>query len=330
MKGVDLSVEFCGLKLRNPLILTPGPMTQDGESILQAARYGAGAVINRSIEKKGGKDPMPCLSSLGGGILNATTASASSVDDWIEREFPKAKKAGIPIIGSIFVLKAKSAIAEYTELAGKVADAGAAMLHVVTNYVDMSLDEARAIIASVKKTSDLPVCVNLNYAYDIERVGGLMRKAGADAALVVDGPWAMKIDVSTGMPIIGSPDGTGHLCGRPVHPLSVYCVYKLAKAVDMPLIGSGGVYSGEDALELMMAGATAVGLQSSVITGGFEKIREIRDEMSQILEEQGVKSVKDIVGKTIRLVKGRTEKDIKYHEKGNISLSEMRKILRNP
>jgi dihydroorotate dehydrogenase (NAD+) catalytic subunit len=327
--GTDLSTEICGIKLKNPIIVTPGPLTRDGEAVQRAAKNGAAAAIIRSIAMEGGRDPEPCFAPLNGGILNATTFSDLGLDEWMKKEFSKAKKAGIPVIGSIFVPRGKATASEYLELAEKVGEAGVDMLHIVTNYVVLSYDEARKIIKAVKRACDLPICVNLNYTDNIDLVGEKMKKAGADAALAVDAPWAMKINVETGMPTLGSPDGTGHLSGRPMHPLAVYSVYKLAKKVDLPLIGSTGVSSGEDAIEIMMAGASAVGLQSTLILEGDEKILRIIDEMKEILKKQKVKSVKEIIGKTVKLMKSQTEKDMKYHRNGSCSLEEMRKILRN-
>ena len=311
--NTDLSTEICGIKLKNPIIVTPGPLTRDGEAIQRAAKNGAAAAIIRSIGMEGGKDPEPCFAPLNGGILNATTFSDLGLDEWIKKEFSKAKKAGIPVIGSIFVPRGKATASEYLELAQKVGEAGVDMLHIVTNYVILSYDEAREIVKAVKRACDLPICVNLNYTDNIDVVGEKMKKAGADAALAVDAPWAMKIDVGTGMPVLGSPDGTGHLSGRPMHPLAVYSVYKLTRKVDLPLIGSTGVSSGEDAIELMMAGAKAVGLQSALILGGDETIPRVIDEIKEILEKQKIRSIKDIIGKTVRLVKSRTEKELKYH-----------------
>jgi ferredoxin len=145
----------------------------------------------------------------------------------------------------------------------------------------------------------------------MELAGKPIEKAGADAIMAINGPWGMRINVETGRPMLGGLRGIAHFCGAPIFPMAVFASYVLSNTVKIPILGGGGVFTGEDAVELLMAGATAVGSCTGVMMrGGPESAAMIIKEMEDTLERRGNNSVREIIGYTRQFLKGRTREDL--------------------
>jgi dihydroorotate dehydrogenase (NAD+) catalytic subunit len=294
----DLSVEVAGLKLRNPLILAAGVLGVTGLSLRRVAEAGAGAVVTKSI----GPEPRegyanPSLLETSFGFLNAMGLPNPGAEEF-RHEVKDAKKGGVPLIVSIFGASKR----EFAHVGSLMERAGADALelniscpHAEVSDFGQSPDLTYGVVEAVKKSVEIPVFVKLTpNVTDIVTIAKKAEKAGADALTCVNTFRAMAIDVETCRPILANK--IGGLSGPAVKPLAVRCVYEVSKAVKIPVIGCGGVTGWEDAVEFLLAGASAVQIGSAIALKGLEIFREIREGIRAYLERKGYGSVKEIVG----------------------------------
>ncbi|HJX24120.1 MAG TPA: 4Fe-4S binding protein, partial [Candidatus Bathyarchaeia archaeon] len=305
MSKVDLSVDFCGLRLRNPLVLAAGaPGTFSGESILRAAKYGVAAIMTYAVGPEPCVIDRPTFAFVSGGLLNTTTFSDVSEDRWIKKEIPAAKKAGIPIFTGVDL---RFGIDAMQKTARKLTEAGVDMLVVAT----MDPKDLPPLVKLVGEVTDLPIIGKIGPSPHMEMVGEPIERAGADAIMAINGPWGMRINVETGKPMLGSLRGVAHFCGAPIFPLAVFATYVLSSTVKIPILGGGGVTTGEDIVELLMAGATAVGSCTGVmIRGGPESAGLMIKELETTLDRRGTRSAREIIACTKDFLKGRTRNDL--------------------
>jgi dihydroorotate dehydrogenase (NAD+) catalytic subunit len=260
-----LSLTLTGLKLRNPLMLAAGIMGTTGGSLKRMAESGAGAVVTKSIgiEPKNGHSN-PTMVAVDCGYLNAMGLPNPSYKNF-QGEIDVAKEGGVPVIASIFGASAD----EFSRIAGELsADAFELNLscpHACGYGSQVGSDPAlvEEITAAVKNATSMPVWVKLTpNVTDITTIGLAAQKGGADAVVAINTVRAMAIDIESGYPILGNR--FGGLSGRAIKPAAIKCVYDLYEALDIPVIGVGGISSMEDAIEFIMAGALAVQIGSAV------------------------------------------------------------------
>jgi len=248
---VDISVSAGGVKLKNPTILASGILGSTGASLRRIAKCGAGAVVTKSIgveEREGYAGPN--LIRLEHGFLNALGL---------------AKKGGVPVIASIFG-KNKEEFVEVAEGLSRDADALELNLscpHARGYGADIGCDAPLVgkIVKDVKKAVSIPVWVKLTLHSDITLVGRTAARAGADALVAINTVRATAIDIESGYPMLGNK--VGGLSGAAIKPIALRCVYDLYP-VGIPIIGVGGVSSWQDAVEFILAGASAVQIGSAV------------------------------------------------------------------
>ncbi len=299
----DLSLEFLGFKMRNPTILASGILGVTASSLRFVAENGAGAVTIKSISKDPRKGhEMPIVHSYGHGLLNAVGYSNPGYINALE-EFSSLSNIGAPIIASVVAKDAE----EFAFLAKNFADKldfDALELPLscphTPGYGTMaghSTPEATfEITKAVKKSTKLPIIIKLSpNAPNIASVAKAAQKAGADAICAVNtaGP-GMAIDVNSGKKMLGF--GMGGLSGEALKPLALRTVYDIYEAVDIPIIGTGGVSTGRDALQMIMAGATCVGIGTAVATRGVDVFTKVCNEISEIMEKNNYKKITDLIG----------------------------------
>jgi dihydroorotate dehydrogenase (NAD+) catalytic subunit len=260
-----LSLTLTGLKLSNPLMLAAGIMGTTGGSLKRMAESGAGAVVTKSIgiEPKSGHSN-PTMVDVDCGYLNAMGLPNPSYKNF-QGEIDVAKEGGVPVIASIFGASAD----EFSRIAGALcADAFELNLscpHACGYGSQVGSDPAlvEEITAAVKNETRVPVWVKLTpNVTDIAAIGLAAQKGGADAVVAINTVRAMAIDIESGYPILGNR--FGGLSGRAIKPAAIKCVYDLYEALDIPVIGVGGISSWKDAIEFIMAGALAVEIGSAV------------------------------------------------------------------
>jgi dihydroorotate dehydrogenase (NAD+) catalytic subunit len=302
-----LGVQLCGVDLPNPLILASGILGTEAELLARVARNGAGAVTAKScsLEPRAGH-PNPTVLAWEHGLINAVGLANPGVQAEIaELARTKAllRPLGVPLIASVFA----DTVENFARVAERLAEAGPHLLEVNISCPNVhdefgtpfAADAAAAadVTAAVKAAvvGRVPVLVKLSpNVADIAAVAEAVEAAGADGITAINTLAGMVIDVYARRPILANR--IGGLSGPAIRPLAVRCVYEIYQAVDLPIIGTGGVSSGRDAVEMLMAGATAVGIGSAVYGEGPEVFDRIAGEMDELLSELGYGSVAQVVG----------------------------------
>lgn len=295
-----MSTRVASLELANPTMLASGMMGETGASLVAIAEAGAGAVVTKSVglePRKGYENPT--LVELEGGYLNAMGLPNPGIDAYRE-EMLVARSAKVPIIGSVFATTPE----DYALLAWKMQDYGAAAVelnlscpHAKGLGMEIGVDPTavRRIVREVKQTVKIPVLAKLTpNTHRLAEVGKAVEEAGGDGIVAINTLRAMVISVEAKRPILSNK--VGGLSGPAVRSIGVRCVYELYEAVEIPIIGVGGVESWRDAAEYMMAGATAVQIGSAIGRKGLSVFQVIVQGLQEYLEREGLENIGDIVG----------------------------------
>ena len=273
----------------------------------RVARSGAGAVTAKScsLEPRAGH-PNPTVLAWEHGLINAVGLANPGVDAEVEelaRTRALLKPSGVALIASVFA----DTVENFARVAGRVVEAGPDLLEINISCPNVhdefgapfAADVAAAakVTAAVKESvaGRVPVLVKLSpNVHDIAAIARAVEAAGADGITAINTLAGMVIDVHAQRPILANR--TGGLSGPAIRPLAVRCVYEIYRAVDLPIVGTGGVSNGRDAVEMIMAGATAVGIGSAVYGEGPEVFCRIAREMEELLAELGYGSVAEMRG----------------------------------
>lgn len=281
-----MSVEVSDVELTNPVLLASGILGSTGASLNRAFRAGAGGVVTKSVgprEREGHPGPNVFLDDSEEYALNAVGLSNAS-DAFTE----EAEKVEGPTVVSIFGGTAD----EFAEVACTFephADAfelNVSCPHAEGYGVAIGADPelTRRVTGAVSEAVDVPVWVKMTPdVADVTEIGVAAQDGGASAVVATNTLSAMAIDVESGRPILGNVHGG--LSGSALKPVAVRCVYDLYDALDVPIIGVGGVSSPEDAIEYMLAGATAVEVGTAV-WDGIEVLGEIADGIEDYKERK--------------------------------------------
>ncbi len=288
------------LDLKNPTILAAGIMGTTGASLARVAKEGAGAVVTKSIGPAPEKGhPNPSMVRLECGFLNAMgLPNPSCVDFAKELEVAKTESP-VPVIASIFGGNADEFVKVAEGLSPAKPDAFELNLscpHAEGYGAMIGSDphKVQEITSAVCNNVNVPVWVKLTpNVTDIVAIGEAAASGGADAVVAINTVRAMAIDIESGYPILGNR--FGGLSGPAIKPIAVKCVYDLYAALDIPVIGVGGISTWQDAVEMMMAGASAVQVGSAVFEG-LDMFSSITSGIDSFLTEKGYGSVEDIIG----------------------------------
>jgi dihydroorotate dehydrogenase (NAD+) catalytic subunit len=296
----DLSVEVCGLRLRNPTMLASGVLDETGKSMLAVAKAGAGAIVTKSVgrEPRPGH-PNPTVVELDHGLLNAMGLPNPGIESFAD-EIREAKKGRVPIIGSVF----GGTEEEIAELAAAMEKLGADAVELnlscphAKGYgaeIGSSPDMVESICRLAKRRTKVPIFAKLTpNTSSITDLARAAERGGADGLVAINTLKGMAIDPESKLPILGNK--FGGLSGPAIKPVGVRCVYEIYEAVEIPVIGVGGIVSGKDAVEYMMAGASAVQIGTAIWKEGTGVFSKICNEMSAFMKENGYRSAKDMVG----------------------------------
>ncbi|MCZ7384229.1 MAG: dihydroorotate dehydrogenase [Candidatus Methanoperedens sp.] len=281
-----LSLTLTGLKLKNPLMLAAGIMGTTGGSLKRIAESGAGAVVTKSIglEPKGGHSN-PSMVEVDCGYLNAMGLPNPSYKNF-QGEIDIAREAGVPVIASIF----GGCSLDFSEIAGALcADAfelNVSCPHAHGYGAEIGIDPelVEDITRAVKCAANVPVWVKVTpNVTNIKDIGLAAQRGGADAVVAINTVRGMAIDIESGYPILGNK--FGGLSGRAIKPVAIKCVFDLYEALDIPVIGVGGISDYKDVIEFMMAGAQAVEIGSAV-GNNINIFNDISSCMQEFLEEK--------------------------------------------
>lgn len=294
---VNLSLDLCGLELRNPILPAVGPPSRDGDALVDIANNGAGGLVAKTVTKEPAEGPRPNLAKIKNGLLNADFSSEIPIKQWLNREYQEAQKSGLPLIASLGF-----SAEEIGEIAPLVVDAGADALELAIRPVSRDPSPVVEATETAKDEVDVPVFVKLSSQVpDITEFAKAAEDAGADGIVAIDavGP-CLAIDVNNTRPLLGSENGYGWLSGPPIKPLALRCVMDVARSVDISVIGAGGISDERDVVEFIMAGASAVELCTAAITRGPKIYGLIADGLSKFMRSRGYDSFEDFRGLAIR------------------------------
>lgn len=289
----NLEINICGMKMKNPIMTAAGPGAKDYNLCAQATAGGAGALVTKTISDHPASVPRPCMGVTTSGFLNSELWSEHTAEHWVENEYPEIRKLGLPVIAGIGY--SKEQIEKVAPMIKPYCDAVEMSVHYVGTSVQPMLDA----LAAAKKALDVPVFMKMSPHTDIAAIAKACEKAGVDGLVLINsvGP-CMAIDLNTGLPTMGSSTGYGWLTGTAIRPIAVRVVYDIRREVKIPIIGVGGVSTGRDAAEFLMAGASAVQVCTESILKGPTVYGRIAGELNKFLDSKGYKSVDEIVGLT--------------------------------
>jgi dihydroorotate dehydrogenase (NAD+) catalytic subunit len=300
LESTLLSTSFAGLYLTNPTILASGIMGYSAESMNRIAKAGAGAVITKSV----GREPRvgyvnPTVVQAQAGLINAMGLPNPGIDVYVEEIKFSKTILRVPLIVSVFGYSAE----DYATVAKKAADAGAdaVELNVSCPHVKQTGAEIgqspkllSEVIEKVKAAVNKPLIVKLSpNVTDITILAKAAVEAGADALTAVNTLKAIAIDAETMMPILNNVKGG--LSGAAIKPVALRCVYDIADAFDIPIIGCGGISNWRDAVEFFLAGASAVQIGTAVAED-IVVFQSVTKGVETYLRKKHYGSVKEIVG----------------------------------
>jgi len=295
-----LATEIAGLKLANPTMLASGILGYTGLSLKSIIEAGAGAVVTKSmgLEPRTGY-PNPTVVQTDCGLLNAMGLPNPGISHFKE-EMKELKSTGVPTILSIYGFSSEE-FAKVAETAAKMgADAielNVSCPHIKKAGAEIGCDPLllTEIVKEVKKRVNIPVIVKLtpNVA-NIGEIAKAAEEAGADAITAINTVKAMNIEIETGRPLLANK--FGGLSGPAIKPIAVRCVYDVYRSVDVPIIGCGGISSWQDAIEFMLAGASAVQIGTAVAFKGVGVFSSVAKGIEAYLKRKGFKNVKELVG----------------------------------
>jgi len=292
--------DMLGLKIRNPLILASGILGISADYLREIAQAGAGAVTTKSVglkPREGYKNPT--VIQVECGILNAVGLPNPGIRVFV-KEIQEMRSLEIPLIVSVYGFSAE----EYAEVAGMAVEAGADAVELNLSCphvkgagaeIGRSPEMVSLVVETVKESVDKPVFAKLSpNVADIREIAVAAASAGADAITAINTVRAMAIDIETCRPILANK--IGGLSGGAIKPIAVRCIYEIYEAVDIPIIGCGGVRTWRDAVELMLAGASAVQIGSAIAYEGLSIFRTIVKGIRAYLRRKKFRSVREIVG----------------------------------
>jgi len=302
----DLTARLCGVRLRNPLILASGVLGTEPAILHRVGLAGAGAVTSKScsLEPRGGH-PNPTVLDWGPGLINAVGLANPGVEEEI-RILHQTRELLDGTEVAIFASIVADTVEGFAEVARRVSQVHPDLVevniscpNVISEFGELFAtqpESAAEVTRAVKESTDVPISVKLSpNVSNITAIAQAVAEAGADAITAINtvGP-GMVIDVESGRPMLSNREGG--ISGPAIRPVAVRCVYQIARAVDVPIIATGGVTRGRDVVEMLMAGATAVGIGSAVYWRGAEVFEELLTELREFLTSHGYGSLDDIRG----------------------------------
>ena len=300
-EGIDLAVDAArGLRLVNPVLTASGTFGQGVEyaELIDVSRLGA--IVNKGttvLARPGNAQYR--IAETPSGILNSIGLENPGAAG-VAKKYAKAwAQLGVPVIVNVAGYSVDDYVTVVSEFAG-IASVVAYELNISCPNVKGGMlfgfdpDLAGQVTAAVKQETDKPVIVKLTpNAPDVVAVARAIEQAGADGITAINTVLGMRIDTKKRRPILGT--GSGGLSGPAIRPIAVHITYQVAQAVSIPIIGAGGVTSAEDALEFLMAGASAVQVGTATFADPFAPLRVI-EGLAAYVRANGLTSIRDIIG----------------------------------
>lgn len=297
----DLRVKIGSLELANPVMTASGTFgyAKEFEHFVNLHRLGAIIVKGISLSPRAGNPP-PRIVETACGMLNAIGLQNVGVDRFISEKMPYLENLLVPVIVNIL----GDSIGEYEEITARLADVpGVAGIEVNISCPNVKKggvafgtdpQMAAAVTAAVKKRAKVPVLVKLSpNVTDITVIARAVADGGADGVSLINTLIGMAIDLKSRRPALANV--IGGLSGPAIKPVALRMVYQVAQAISLPIVGIGGIETAEDALEFMLAGATAVQIGTANFTNPRAS-EEVVEGIAAYADAQKLSSIRSIIG----------------------------------
>ena len=296
----DLTVNIAGVEFKNPVITASGTFGFGREySEFYPLREIGGLSCKGITLKPRMGNPPPRIAETPSGILNAVGLQNPGVDHFIERDLPWLKEQETVVIANI----AGNTPEEYAQMAEKLSESSVDMIEMNISCPNVkhggvqfgtSCQSVGAITREVRAHCKKPLMVKLSpNVSDIAEIARAAESEGADALSLINTLTGMRIDINTRRPIIRN--NTGGLSGPAVFPVAVRMVWQTAGAVKIPVVGMGGVTTWRDAVEMMLAGASAIQVGTALFSDPYAPLK-IKEGLNRYLDDQGIASVAELAG----------------------------------
>lgn len=296
----DLYVKIAGVKFNNPLIAASGTFGFGREygEFYPLEKLGGISCKGITLKRRDG-NPVPRVAETPSGMLNAVGLQNPGVDVFIKEDLPWLKQQNTVVIANI----AGNTPEEYCEMAEKLSDTDIDMIELNISCPNVksggvqfgtSCESVGAITAAVRRHCTKPLIVKLSpNVTDIVSIAKSAETNGADAISMINTLTGMRIDINTRRPIIRN--NTGGMSGPAIFPVAVRMVWQVANAVQIPIIGMGGISTWQDAVEMLIAGASALQIGTVFFSDPYAP-NKINEGINRFLDENGLKSVTELTG----------------------------------
>ena len=302
---VDTKVELCGITLDNPVIPASGTFGYGYEfaELYDINCLGSFSFKGTTLEARFGNDT-PRIAECPSGMLNAVGLQNPGVDDVIKEELPKLSRVfSKPVMANVSGFSAD----DYSEVIKRLENSACSDMigwyevnvscpNVHGGGMSFGTDpeSAASVVRAARWVSDKPIIIKLSpNVSDITEIAKACETEGADGISLINTMLGMRIDLKSSKPLLANT--TGGLSGPAVLPVALRMVYQVYEAVDIPVVGMGGVSSAEDVIEMMMAGATAVEVGAANLVDPYAS-KKIVENLPAVMEKYGIERLPDIIG----------------------------------
>lgn len=297
---MNTSVSIAGVEFKNPVMTASGTFGSGMEYSQFVDLNRLGAVVTKGVANVPWPgNPTPRVAEVYGGMLNAIGLQNPGIDVFMERDIPFLKKYDTKIIVNV----CGKSVADYVEVVEKLGDQPVDMLEINVSCPNVKegaiafgqkADALENITKEIKAKAKQPIIMKLSpNVTDITEMARAAESAGADALSLINTITGMKIDIDRRKFVLANK--TGGMSGPAIKPVAVRMVYQTAQAVKIPIIGMGGIADASDAIEFILAGATAISVGAMNFVNPYTTV-EIVEGIEQYMNKYGVQDIKELIG----------------------------------
>ena len=296
----DLSLDLCGVKLKNPIIAASGTFGfgREYDELYDIGRLGGISVKGLSLLPRTGNPPSR-IAETPSGMLNSVGLQNPGVESFVENDLPWLLTKDVAVIANI----TGTSVEQYVQMAERLAGTGVHLLEMNISCPNVKCGGmafgtqpkmVEEVVSAAKAKAKKPLIVKLSpNVTDIAEIARAAESAGADALSLINTLLGMRIDIEKRRPILSNV--MGGLSGPAVFPVAVRMVYQVRKAVSVPILGMGGIRTGRDIVEMLLAGADAVAMGTVMFNDPTAPVKALR-ELEEWMDAHGVKSVSELSG----------------------------------
>jgi dihydroorotate dehydrogenase (NAD+) catalytic subunit len=292
----NLEVTIAGIKWKNPVTVSSGTFSAKDSGVFYDISI-LGAIVTKGISIVPWEgNPTPRIAEVYGGMLNSIGIQNSGVEQFCKEELPYLKGFKCPIIVNV----AGKTIEEYCGVVERLNETQIDMMEINISCPNVkeggigfgtSAEIAGKLTKELKSIAKKPLIMKLSpNVTDITEIAKAVESEGADCVSLINTMLGMKIDVRSKRPVLAMK--SGGFSGPAIKPIAVRMIYQVREAIDLPIIGMGGIMNGEDAAELMLAGADAIAVGTAGLVDPASPARILK-ELEEYMVEEGLKSVEE-------------------------------------